>query len=1441
MAISSYKELLSQVKCGKVQSQPFSEDDLRRVKACLPEPVSPVGLDFDVPIETQTSCLNDGIKEIESILNDELSKQGDLIELCTVKAKVEELRDNYKFALLAYSERKRFFTDTVSTVEPITSEYLYWDGEDARLRALESTSLTSLFGNSDVSRLLLSRILELVRDLSDSKFYTVLVDLSNLFDVLGVSEFLSTLVDQLIRISDFRTYAELRRARIEAEQNRLRAKNGATRALSQAIDKIQALPETQLESQALISEIVNKYSSKLIPHFAGVLDEPFEGLIVPSRSLAFSVELVNLERTKISVPKKQKDGKLAADERTINIKNNRYVNSNCFSNTLATSCKPTVSLSKTVYDTIKGYLYNGVDQSYVGLYRKLKNPINYLYTLEERGLTVNPENIDPTLLRVKDAPVTIKSEDFTYYIANQETFETFYSSLEKTLPERIKTERERVFPSVIKSISDQLIDFARREVADHFRRIDSMPLKLARPTSYVAGESTIFSQGKFNFDKVDSALGSLLSYYTKSHDELVERIALCESEIAKIEKLIADSSLSETKLTEKVSKIKCFKDAFKSQPTSKDCESKVLAKLGTDPFGIRTLSGNDPTMPDATTLCYWKEFAKSLSKVSILPVPDSGSPMFRYYPVNNLIPTPAGISLITLPPKWKPLFVLPTPLGILVTFITLPVAIVGIPLPSIYVMFISPDGAKYVLLAPNAPVLYSSPSSIKYGFLPDFSAESDSPVGLIGPFKGNPVKGALSSNLLNVSTTSRAARIAKVAADVAIGNSPKITTRDGTPIGNIALTDYLRDYLSTAERMKNGADSSLSKSMDRQIAKFKRNINRQFDRLGDAQMRAVTQLKDKVRTSRQSGVDAASQEKDLAKKREGKKLARSLDPLTLQTKINGVLADFEDYIDKIKLGTIRFPDDATVFNPKLPGSVTGLISLLDSVSNGGAANDKDSSKLLKKIKRIAASLDEPDQEVFNLRTATGLAKFKDALKNRLGKAVAKLSGEYTDSNLTDEERKSQALRNKRLKTALAFTSLSVTSPKLKLFDPTAPCCPREEKEIDLSLSPQVQAAISVLITLFNAYLDGLTLSAIRQALGDNLDSIGSSAISIMFNEIINTIPPINLPEKPDILSIVKALFLPIIQAITIPQSVNPLGVPYPFPIVIPLDQVVKPLLKIAVAYLLELLLRMLSDAGDMLSYGDGSNSSLDKIIKQIPCGNSELATVYTTSADRTVTVELPNGITINLPKIPNIPLDLIGYFALLTSTDLIELIRGMVLAAIDGILRPIKEVIDPILAVVGSLKDLSYTIFEAGNPYVAPIKLALMAVQLQIPPSVKLKISNQDAINAIKAIYVPLVEKTEPVLKNTAYLAAILACAFGGGEGVKAARIAANPFFNQDDLPPWERLTHKNPLFAIFLDEIAWRSSLTSTGTLLFQTKTPGLYPSAWTPSIFSDSGAVYH
>lgn len=1446
----TFKEILSDIKCGKIASPVFTEADLANVKLCLPEPISPPAKDATISVPEEPSCVNEGVDAAKKILVDQLKKQPKVIEAALVKGKIEEALDHYEFILKYHQKRIDFFTATATQVEPFTAQHIYWNDEYNRLLAAETNYYDGVLNDKNTTEAIKIAI-KLVKDLTDDVILSIITNKQVLIDKIGQLA-AATLVDTDI----YKIYVTNRANRIKAANEREKAKTGATNALSQQIDKIETLG-TLSQVKPLLTTALSKFSGQLVPEYYDAETVTPSGFVVPARTLAFGIRLIDLEFTKSTIPVIKDDGTSEQVERTFLIRTNPLLTKKPFDKTQGSYCFSVGSTqdanSEQNYDYVQGSLYNKQPNGYAGLYKKLGNPISLLFTPEERGLSIDPNQIDPMIKDIKDAPVSIKEGPFTLYIKSQAQYEKFYDTLNKTLPERIKKEREEVFPNQIKSATALLESIATREVADFFRLTTDVVIKLARPVSYKAGASTVFTQGDFKYSQLDAIVSGKLAYYTKAANQIKERIADCKAEIANLEEIIKQNSMDSDLLAKKISAIPCFQEAAKAKATNPDCEAKTLAKLGTDPLFIRTLDGTDAKLPDMNNPCYWREFTKSLNKVSLLPFPDITSQLFRYYPINNIIPTPVGIVMIPLPQRWINLFSLSTPLGTIVTFLTLPVAIVGIPLPSVYIFYFSPDGRKYLLLAPNIPLLYPT-NSLKYGFEVDDSQASQNPLGInsTDPFKGQLTKGSLSIPVTLSANSSKAARLALIAAKVALGEPIPITTKAGDQIGSVDPLTYTQKYLSMSERVSNAADFDPAKDFEKQINEFRRNINRQFDRLGEMQITAVSRLKEKTRNTREDNVRQAENEENLKAKREAKKKARSLDPIKLNDKINSVLSDFEKYIDKIKLGSIKFPDDPTKLNPKLPGAITGLQPIIEQSTKGALGKDVDSKNLIAKIKKHAAQVDVTklkSKKTFNLNKLEDVEEFKKAIKEYSNKALDYLTGEKSpveesiDPNTSEAQKKEIAraaeLRKKRIKQALAFTSLSVVAPKLKLFDPAAPCCATDDNLSDTLVSPQILAIIAVFNALLDAALGGLTVDSLKSIFGDAVSNIGITSIASFFDSILSALPPLVLPEKPDMLSISQAVMIPVLSVLHMPQAPNPLGIPFPVQVSIPLDAIIKPVLKAAIAYLLELILRLLADAGSMLLSGGGKNSTNDlkEIVKTIPCGDSQTATVSTTASSSFTNITLPGGISIKLPKIPMIPLDIVGYFALLTSTDLVELIRGLILAAIDGILKPLKDIITPILSLTKSLKDLTFNIIEAANPFVLPLKLAIMAIQLQIPNSVKLRLANFDAINAIKAAYIPVAKATEPVLKEVGYLASIAACAFGSRPGVQLARVAANPFFNQDDLPPWERLTHKNPLFAIFLDEIAWRGSLVSTGSLIFKTKMPGLYPSSLVVNVISDTG----
>jgi hypothetical protein len=1443
---NQFKKLLNDIKCGRTAAPMFTEDDLAKVKACLPEPVVPPPSNVNVTVPETDSCVNDGIEEVKKIMIDQLSKQGTLVELSAIKGKLEEALDHYKIISVHYRERYRFFNDTITTLAPFTSEFIYWDDEFNRLKRLEESIYNKYREDNAPDKIkTVDPILLILNWLVKVNDKVALLIFSGNLDEL--SKIASDIVISLLLSSEvYKSYSTVRKARIEAGKSRTRAKTGATNALK---TKIQSIPNLGLATvvKANALAITNQISGQLIPIFNDTdVVQPITQLVTSARSLAYEVRLLDLDRYKITVPQVKADGSSEQIEKTINIRTSPYLKFSPFANTIGTALQSREFQSgpptETDYAFVPGALYNQTN-GYAGLYKKLANPVRYLYTPEERGLTVDPNKIDPILTDVENAPKSITEEDTTFYIANQAQYSKFYDEAAETLPDKLKNEREVVFPKQIEKNLEALKTLGQAEAADFFRRTTDSEVKLARPLTYKAKGSNIYLAGEFTYSVLDKVISSRLAYYTKAADEIDQKIKDLQADIDQISELITQNSMDPDVLAKRISTVACFKDAAKAKATAKDCEEETKKKLGSDPLMIRTLSGTDSSLPDMNNPCYWKEFANSLNQISLLPIPDVTSPLLRYWPINNIIPTPVGVVMIPMPQKWRVLFSLSSPLGTLVTFLTLPALIVGIPLPSVYMFYFSPDGNKYMLLAPNFPLVFA-PGAIKYGFEIDTSGESDNPIGLSNsnPHKGQLVKGSLTVPIKVTASSSRAARLAAFAATIAQGKNPSINTPDGRVIKEIDPQFYLQNYLGQFEASSAALDGGAAEEFINITTKFKADLNAQFKILGDMQINAVTQLKEKTRSTRQKEVVAAEDINDPKDRLAAKDKARGLDPVRLTEKIQSVLSDFESYIDKINLGTIAIPKNATRLNPKLPGAVTAVQPIIEKASRGELTPDPKAKNLISMIKKFASQIDPSKLDVpkkeFNLNKLEDVAEFKNAIKKFANEALAHATGDKTTDEDIDpklpEERKAEIAkaneqRKKRIKAAFALSSLALSPPTLKLFDPSAPCCATDSAKPNDLPSPQVLAAIAIFNALLDAFLQGITIDTLKSMFGEAVSNIGIDTVKALFDSALSAFPPIPIPELPSVVAIFTTMILPVLTATHIPQAPIPLGPVFPVPIIIPLNEVIKPLLKAAIAYLLELLLRLLSDAGSMLAFTGLSIESptLQEIIKQVPCGDSQFATVSTTNISRTVSVKLPNGIVLTLPKIPNIPLDIVSYFALLTSTDLVELIRGLLFAAIDGILEPLKSIVVPILNIAQSFKDLSLNIIEAANPFILPIKLIILALQLKIPNSSKTKLMNLEAINLIRAAYLPVVTATEPILKETAYLFAILAPAFASKPGVKIARIAANPFVNQDDLPPWERLTYKNPLFAIFLDEIAWRSSLTSTGSLIFATKMPGIFTGA--------------
>jgi hypothetical protein len=414
------------------------------------------------------------------------------------------------------------------------------------------------------------------------------------------------------------------------------------------------------------------------------------------------------------------------------------------------------------------------------------------------------------------------------------------------------------------------------------------------------------------------------------------------------------------------------------------------------------------------------------------------------------------------------------------------------------------------------------------------------------------------------------------------------------------------------------------------------------------------------------------------------------------------------------------------------------------------------------------------------------------------------------------------------------------------FDLGKKCCATNTDPNAFQLvDPAIAAAFSIMTALIEALINGLDADAIIGSLGLPSYRVSTDILIELFRSLLNSIPEVPLPDPANLIDIIKSTILPSLTATSLPKAPSPLHPPI-FPIVIPLDPILKPLIKTGIALLIEAILKLLARADKALkdsakdpngTANGGFDTGLLNQIFSEACGDQGMTvslqlTQSTNNGNTTtstqVTVTLPSGKKLKLPKLPAFPVDIMMYFQLLTGPDIIQLFKSLFETLFDQFIEPVAKIADTVAAIAQAVDTFSYEVLEASIPQLSLMKLLLMKIDAEIPKGLKIKVVSPEIQALIDLAIVPALTLAEPVLAPTAWIGALALCAAASPataySTVSIARLV-HPIMNQDDLPPWERLTHKNPLFAIFLDEIAWRSSIYSTGSLIWQTKAPAVLP----------------
>lgn len=1045
-------------------------------------------------------------------------------------------------------------------------------------------------------------------------------------------------------------------------------------------------------------------------------------------------------------------------------------------------------------------------------YKKIEDPLT-LFTLEERGLTTDSVKVDKKLTKEKlDGLVKEKRADGReeqFYIENTERYQAFYKDLEPKIEKKIEEERKKFRNSIVSSGKfSKLSDLAKRQVFDAviFSKLSTKPSEKL----IINGKEILPAASNQN----------LVKTFRDSSNEVSSLIKDIETLIAKIKK---DNSPNPDDLAKSLAATGCV------PPDQGPC--KKLAKAGSDPLGYKSMvSTPNEANPDYTCGCYWKEVTKHLNKLNLLPIPDiTRLPALRYWPVGLIIPTPVPIR-IPLPQIWIHLVTLNLPFGTLVIWYIQ----CGI-VPSPIVLYIGPDGKKIILLGFRAlqgqfdPVGYSIEES------------STSPLGInqksIGKPSGTAAKTITFGNIMQNAKIQKAAKVAAQAQALLELVDPGKLMPNGF---NIPFKPGERPKFKTGN--EDFLDTATTKIND--FKAFVQNTGRtlcvKIDELGDFELPNFSiALRDAQASAknRQQILSGMSYNFDQAWlncdpnnlfSNIPSDFSKANDNINSQGCKEMVLAlslDLDKYLDKLKLGTYTIPKEkGKSIKPEamLDGVIDSLTEYMSRTNFGKAKSINFNKKFRKalrdldlnaKIDKAAAKVDinkaesitqfkktakdyvdqicdvfsgknlkvDRNSPEFQKKVDTEIAKRKrfnqnnseyDAANPKRAKLIQnyeKSVGLETPRELTVDRKKveehvynAEIKKRKRFAELLGQTILGFTKPikdSLGSFTQVVKtkCC-SEPLELPQFIDPLVLGIIMSFRQLAHTAIDALTTDIIKTIFGEVFD-VTKETIQSITNLISKNIPDIDIPLNGAAgLQLLLSILKPFLPLLRIPLGPLPrtLGVPQ---LSLNLDALVKPLIKAGIQIL------------------------LDKILSYLPIRVCDLPITAISTAWISA---LYRGIKAALKK------------AIL---DLIEVI-----------LEPLQSLFSLINLLKG-VKGAFTSLFDMPNPFLKIYKMIKEALERSLPTPAFIKTVNQ----LILLAQLEILKVLDKVSKNLPDIAVYLPIAAGQSLGLgNILRAGVHPILNQDDLPTWDRLSLKNPLYVMFLDDLAHKAKA-STGSILGQ------------------------
>ena len=1401
--MSEIDSLIEQIKCELRENPFFSEGDLAALDACLPssDELENAQIEAIEEIVAENPCAKKSIDAINSELEKNDAKLKAAVKAKYVISRLQELRDLLYPAEYFYKTRSEFFNKIIKDLDNrFTVAGANYNTEFTNI--LNKYELNSYKFNAVATTTTISAIDQLNKDIK-----------SQIEDYFSKRTFAVTNTDPIKYSynSDNPTFSIS-----------LPGKDGFSIKSSenQKTGKVDSFGNSETKQVEV--------NVKILP----------EDSIYETKDKVFQKRTLNL----------------------VNISSQRYTDK---------------SATDSLYP-FSGHLAN--------FYKKIEDPLT-LFTLKEKGLTTDSVKTDKNLTKekldgiVKEQRADGREEQF--YIENTETYQKFYENLEPKIEERIEAERTKFRKGLIET--GKLIKLSNLAKKQVFDLVNNSQL-ISTPTEklIVNGKEIKPSEyGQQIRDKIQ-----------KSADEISKLVKDIEARIAAIKKA---NTPNPDDLASALSATGCL------PPTEPPCKS--LPKAGSDPLGYKSMTiPATMAQPDYTCNCYWKEVTKHLNKLNLLPIPDiMRLPALRYWPVGILIPLPVPIR-IPLPQIWKHIITLNLPFGTLVVWYIQ----CGI-VPSPIVMYIGPDGKKIILLGFRALQGQFDP----VGYTINESPKQPAPLGVtlseIGKPTGTSIKTLTFGTILPDSVMEKTAKViakAQVITELVtegrlmpngfnipfkLGEKPNFNTGDADLLSQVA--DGVEDFQLFVENLS-------------------RRICRKIDEIGDIDLPNFTLAL----------VDAEQAAKDRAQILSGlpynfDSAWLNCDPANLSNNIPAdvitsantdagtqckevilsLSLDLDSFLDKLKLGTYKFPkkkgkqikpqafldeivdnlieylsdtnfgksrninlnkrfrkamqdldldaeidaiqasvdlsknEDLIAFKKTLKKYIDEICDVMSgknikvdktkpafkrrvnnerkrrirfNLINGinikdmvGSTPNKDDKDLLIDMfkQQIAKSNIDPtaitDSELFNIIETSPKINddykkshvkqeqitrdyTKKALK-RKGGSFDKLSfdseADYMDSKMTIKENKvsqfiydAEVRKRERISEILGQTILGLTKDIQKNLGQITQivkpkCCP-DQLELPQFIDPLVLALVMSFKQLAHTAIDALTTEILGQIFGQ-VFQLTKDTVKAVVDLVAKNIPDIDLPLNGAafIKLIINALkpFLPLLR---IPLGPLPrtLGVPQ---LTLNLDSIVKPLLKSAIQIL------------------------LDKLLSYFPF------------------------------KVCDLP------FTTISSNILNAIIRGIKSALKRAIMELISVILDPLqsifklLNLIKSVKGAFTSLFDMTNPFLKIYKMIKEMLERELPTAAFIKSINSLLLLAqLEALKV-----LDKASKNLPDIAVYLPIAAGSSLGLgPILRSAVHPILNQDDLPTWDRLSLKNPLYVMFLDDLAHKAKA-STGSILGQ------------------------